>query len=388
LNPLPSPMRTVACKPRELTSTLNIIIKMTYCVAWKSRNNAFLIADTAMTTNDKREIYKPVKELTSLGTETYKNKNITVEEWTLKQFRISENFIICYAGVIDKAITIIQTIKKYYNEAEPLHSFQLAIDSVREENNKDEVQFLFAFHLKGFIKLYSYNINFDCQIDEIPEDTLIQIGSLSDKRFDYSDVANRMFKEQILKMKNPCKQFYQFLAYFQHLELHDKTLEKYAGGIYSGLYLNENGAYWNEDTSIIIYNRNLSSPSIELLGRINYCFRYNGLTLFSSFTEQMEFFIDTPNHPIYKFESVREELNKIHYDFQPKLFIFLAKDFRSISIIKTNGNNDNIHFLEQKEEREDATMYTTKYTYNFVRLLKGDPFPKDFLFNLYWDEIY
>ena len=33
---------------------------MTYCVAWKNKTNAFLIADTALTVDDDTENYKPV----------------------------------------------------------------------------------------------------------------------------------------------------------------------------------------------------------------------------------------------------------------------------------------------------------------------------------------
>ncbi|MEO6733856.1 MAG: hypothetical protein ABIN01_21710 [Ferruginibacter sp.] len=356
---------------------------MTYCVAWKTKNTAFLISDTAMTTDDKSENNKPIKKLTSFGEKTFHSKNITVEEWALKQFKIDDNFIICYAGAINKAEEIITTIKKYYLKGNPLRSLQLAVDSVRDINIEEVVQFLFAFNSNGYTSLFSYNIDFDNDIKEIPENSLIQIGSLSSSQYPYNEVANRFFNEHVLNLTSPTKQFYQFLSYFQHLGLHDNTLKKFAGGLYSGLYLDNNGSCWNEDTSIIIYNRNLSNPKIQILGRINYFFRYDCLILFSSFTNQKELFLDSAEHPVYKSLQLQDEIDSIHYTFVPKIIVFLAKDYRSISTIKTNGKNDNIHFFDKNNDGE----IITKFTYNFIRLLKGAPFPPEYIFNLYWDEI-
>jgi len=354
---------------------------MTYCVAWKNSQSSFLISDTAITTNDKSETYKPAKAITSLGESSFHNKNISVEEWALKQFKVDDNFIICYSGSVDSALGIIKTLKRYYIKSNPLKSFELAIDSVRSQNYNETVQFLFSFVVDDKIKLYSYNAKNDCSLVEIPENTLVQIGSLSFT--EYAKITNKMYCDHISKLKKSTEQFYQFLTYFQHLGLHENTMQKFAGGLYSGIYLDFEGCHWSDDTSITIYDRNLSDSKIEIKGRINYFIRHDCLVLTSSFTNQKEIFIDSPDHPVYKSELLLNEIEEIHYSLNPKIMVFLAKDERIMSTIKTNGKNRNLHFSDINNDGE----FTTEYSYNFIQLLKGKFFPPNNLFNIHWDEI-
>lgn len=355
---------------------------MTYCVAWKSRSTAYLISDTALTINDTSGNYKPVKTNTSIGESTFTDKNITVEEWALKQFRIESNFIVCYSGEVEKALEVIRVIKKFYLKDNPLRSFELAIDSVRNPDQGETVQFLFSFCLNKEIRLFSYNVNHDSHLAEIPEDTLVQIGSLSSS--DYSKLTNRFFKDHVLTLDTSAKQFYQFLSYFQHLGLHDNTLKKFAGGLYSGLYLDNAGSHWNDDTAITIYNTNLANRELQLLGRVNYFIRYDCLILFSTFTTHKELFVHSPDHPVYKSLDLQDEIDKIHYSFVPKIQMFLAKNERIVATIKTNGSNNNIHFSEENNNGH----FKMKYPLHFIELLKGKPFPKNTFFKIYWDEIF
>lgn len=354
---------------------------MTYCIAWKNKEASFLISDTAITTTDKKGKYRPVKSKTSLGENTFHDKNITVEEWTLKQFRIDDNFIICYAGDVERALIIIKTIKKYYIKDNPLYSFEIAINSVRDFSNQDIVQFLFSFRINSEIKLYSYNAKNTKEIIEISENTLVQIGSLS--HGEYFEVTNRMFNEHILTLKKSSQQFYQFLGYFQHLGLHDNTLKNFAGGLYSGLFLDTTKSHWADDTSIIIYDRMPSDLKIKIKGRINYFYRYDCLILYSSFTNQKELFIDSEDHLIYRSQDLQDEVDNIHYTFLPHVVLYLASDKRIMATIKTNGNNKNVHFSDENVDGK----FTSKLSFNFVRLLKGDYFPAENLFSIYWDEV-
>jgi hypothetical protein len=354
---------------------------MTFCLGWKNKDRSFLMSDTAITTTDKSKNYKPQKSQTSLGESSFHIPGITVEEWALKQFRVDTNFIICYSGNVDVAISVVSTIRKYYFKDNPLKSVQLAIDSIRDNGRNPLIQLIFSFAVNNEIKLFSFNASGNGGFVEVQENHLIQIGSLTST--EYFDIVNMLFYKHILTLPNSTQQFYQFLLFLQHLGLHDNTLKNYVGGLYSGVYLTLENSYWNEDTSIIIYDRNLGNQEIKLLGRINVFFRYDCLIMNSSFTNQKEIFIDSPNHPVYKFEELQEEISKIHFSLVPKIIAYLAKDERIMSIIKTNGKNINAHFSDTNNDGE----FTVLLPIHYLKLLKGEYFPPNNLFNIHWDEI-
>lgn len=232
---------------------------MTYCIAWKSKRTVYLISDSARTIENGSGSNKLQKNYTSVGEKSVHSGNITVEEWLHKQFRVDDKFIITYAGDVHLAIGIVKNIRRCFNHVQPLAAFERAIDSVRNPERPTDVQFLFGIREDDEIRLYAYNLNDDKKIVEIEEDKLVQIGSLSDSI--YSEKANKMYNAHIRHLNKPIEQFYQFLTFIQSFGIRNYTLEDGAGGLYSGLYLDANGVHWVDDTSLIIYDRNMNNPS-------------------------------------------------------------------------------------------------------------------------------
>ena len=354
---------------------------MTYCIAWKSLDSIYLISDSARTVVDKT--YESEKSESSMGERSISKNDVHVEEWLHKQFRIGNELIISYAGDVDIAIEIISTTKKYYDNEDPLKSFELALDARRDfDGRPKEVVFLIGVKIHNEISLLVYNYKNSQIIEWVKENEIIQIGSLATT--DYKELTAEMFHRHIKKLDNPNLQFYQFLSFLQHYGLHDDTLKRGAGGLYTGIFLNKDGAHWGEDTSIIIYERNIKSSSVNILGRINHFVRCDSLVSYSSFTGLKEMFVSSKDSILFKSLKLQNEIGREHENFSPKIFFFLAKDEKILVTIKTNGINSNIHFMDRNDE---DTLITTLST-DFVKLLKCEIFDPRNRFYIYWNEIY
>lgn len=354
---------------------------MTYCLGWKNNNRVFLISDTAATTH-QTGIYRINKATSSLGEPTLEVNGKFVEELLHKQFNIHDELIITYAGDVALALEVIDTIKKYYHYNPPFKTIELAIDSVRDYGlEKIDLQLLLGFKLGNDINFYTFNYNLSGQLEVVHDNILVQIGSMSSSAT--AQLAKKMFYQHIIKHVQPQKQFYQMLSFCQHFGIHDYTFSKFAGGIYTGLYMDTNGSHWGDDSSIILYNRNLIDPTkIAVVARINQFVRNNCLTISSSITGDGEFFIDSKNHEVYQSLALQEQLREEHIHFLPKVVIYLAVDERMISVIYLSKHRVNPHFYEENVNGKISTQLTG----NFITLLKGGFYPTKNLFYIYWDE--
>lgn len=315
---------------------------MTYCIAWKSKDSVFVVADSARTVESVHNIVLE-KQQSAFGETSINEEGKVIEEYIHKLFQIERKVIVGFAGNVDIALETIDTFQKYFDHNNVVLSFERSINSVRTENGWD-VQFLLGFVDKGEPKLYSFNVDNNGILQE--EFGLVQIGSMASSS-PYSYLAVKFYNEHLAKLRSSEQQFYQALSFFQHLGLHDHTFKYNAGGIYSGALVNIKGAKWMEDTAYIIFDKNLSDKTqIKLLGRVQIYIRYHSLIHYSTLTNTKEIFIHNESNPIYLNESVHEDIISLEKQSISRVFSFLCINDRTIAIIKTNENNCNQYFCE------------------------------------------
>jgi hypothetical protein len=192
-----------------------------------------------------------------------------------------------------------------------------------------------------------------------------------------------MYHDHVKQLKDPSAQFYQMIGFLLHYGVHNQTFLANAGGLYTGLFLSPSGNSWMDDTMILYYDRTLERPDeIDLSGRINCFMRHDVLVLTSSYTNQGEYFINFVDNPVYKSKHLERIVHREHIHFNPKVLIFIAKDEKIITILKSNGHNKNNYFVYENDEGKQGIYLFG----DLMDILKGKVFEDKKSIYVFWEE--
>ncbi len=239
---------------------------MTYALAWKSESEAFLAADTALTSAPDPKTQNITQS--SFGQDHVVNEEgKKVEERVVKLF-LKKNIGVVFAGNYSTALEIIGS---FYEEIDrgknPTDSLNEALFKNVIPSGKT-VQLAIAYYDQG-PKILSFNANHDFQIKE---EERIQIGNPLPI---HRKLSEDWFKDINSKINGrPSLNLTAFLGVFQSYNLFSPQMERGIGGAFCGLYIDKSGGRWQPDILFIEYG-----GDAEKL--VSTCFRHDCLVVSS-----------------------------------------------------------------------------------------------------------
>ncbi|MGZ8191776.1 MAG: hypothetical protein ACXWTS_11200 [Methylococcaceae bacterium] len=248
---------------------------MTYCLGWKSKTAAFLIADSAVTsiTDDKENIGL-------LETTTFNELQGSIEdkkyvyEKAFKLYSI-DNVAITFAGDTDIGNEIIDLIKEHLNFG---RSIQQAINS-SIENYPDflsypVIQILVACY-EDEPKIYSID-NKKLPFITVVNEPIISFGSppehLREYTYSFYEAFKKSREEENYSELADEMMLLRMIALLQSYGIHNYTIEKGIGGAYSGLYITKEKIHWQPD---VYYLKHGDDPAFERNGFTSVHIRNN-----------------------------------------------------------------------------------------------------------------
>jgi hypothetical protein len=238
---------------------------MTYALGWKTENEVFLSADTAITTySDDPELEFDV---TSFGENHVADSEKKVEERLVKLF-LKDGIGLTFAGNVRLAFKIAET---FYKEIEsgstPKEALQWSINLHNPRPTDKVVKIIIAYYQGGHPYLLSFNSQDDHKIRE--DEVLIQVGSMpkafieSTKKWISTATLNTQHK--------PALHLTAMLGVFQMYSIFGNLITTGVGGAFAGLYIDEHGGNWQPDIMFIMHRQ----------GLVSTCFR-NGCLVVNS----------------------------------------------------------------------------------------------------------
>lgn len=239
---------------------------MTYALAWRTPNEVFMAADSAMTT--RGENITPMTQESSFGEGHFVDdqRSVVVEERVVKLF-LRNNVAITFAGSYRLAINIITSIYDHLgSEMSPRAALEAALFTHRFPQGETVQLAIGYFDTQP--RLISFNSNGDLLIRE--DEQIVQIGNPLPVHRNLSenwirDVAYEADAEAGMRLS-------ALLGVFQSYTIFSPQMERGIGGSFSGLYVDSQGGRWQPDILFIEYGSERGKI-------VSTCFRHNCLVV-------------------------------------------------------------------------------------------------------------
>lgn len=227
---------------------------MTHVVGWKNSRGAFISGDSAITSTadpDKAIKLDLDNQKSTFGELHVKEKNKTIQERNLKLYNILGKLIIGFAGKASTAFEVIDIIKRELDDEE---AYQNTIERVLHYHRfPKNLQLIAAFMDGDTPILLSYNYDGDRKI--IQHSKNVTIGNLDEIHTE----ASLAFTELVIENENDLSDDDALImvnSANQGMILVENLIEHGIGGFFTGLYINENGVFWQKDTAYVTFNIN------------------------------------------------------------------------------------------------------------------------------------
>ena len=230
---------------------------MTYALGWKTEHEAFLAADTVITTRGDSVALN--REQTSFGEKHHKDARHKAEESYLKLF-LKSNVGVSFAGDVRLARDMIKT---FYEEIEgkgstPLDALKWSVSThCPSPLPVDEsVVLIVAFYTDGHPRLLSFNSQNDHKIRE--DEVLVQAGSMPKNYKEFTEFALTGIVPNT--HGKPNHHLASMLGIFQAYSIFDSLLASSGvGGAFSGLYIGASGGSWQPDILYLLPDKLVST---------------------------------------------------------------------------------------------------------------------------------
>lgn len=308
---------------------------MTYCLAWKTKSAIFLLADSSVTLNKSLK-----KTYSSFGELQGSQGDISVVESLLKINPLRKNVAIAFAGDVRVANSIIDTIRVLLDSGESCRkALEKAIANNSPIPSSRSVSIILAYYENQFPMLAHFNSQQPQKIIDVED--VIQIGSMGSY---YPEFSARMIRSFIGGTSKPENILAAITAVVQTYGIHAVLSEMYVGGAFFGLFIDQYGLNWQEDTTYIIYYDRRGVPNIG--GFITVGVRDNVLFAASSLTNETKFMTshvsaENANSWIGEWQ---ERILDILKSYHSEYYVFISTQHRITSIVRTYGNITNEYF--------------------------------------------
>jgi len=238
---------------------------MTYCLGWKSKTAAFLIADSAVTSiAENKESIKLLEKTTfnELQGSVDQGKKYVYEK-AFKLYSI-DNVAITFAGDTDIGIEIIDLIKEHLSVGRSTQqAIKYSIENYPDLSSYPIIQILVACY-EDEPKIYSID-NKKSPFISVVNDSIISFGSppenLREHTYSFYEAFKKTREEENYNELADEMMLLRMIALVQSYGIHNYTIEKGIGGAYSGLYVTKGGIHWQPDIYYLKHGNNAAFES-------------------------------------------------------------------------------------------------------------------------------
>ena len=328
---------------------------MTYCVAWKSNEEVYIIADS-LTSSRYKDAFDNESPFSSMGESYGEYDNNYIGETDTKIY-FQDNIVVAFSGVID----IFPDIK----EKIMLLGHNTCVDIIM--NNLQEVvgdaDLIVGIKTEENNKLYHLN-----KLEYIEVDDFIAVGSGSD----ITDLNNLMKEFSCMDTDpdyEPRKKISAAVAYIQMLSLKNNYLKHGVGGTFCGVYI-DSEIEWNDDFLYFLYDEAFEKKSL-----INVIVRKGTLLTGSDFTGLTK---------LFKYESLSEDelrkmlrfMHKCIASYIPRYVIFYSFEMNNIYFCDIYNQTHTVFlkiFQRRGKIESKVEVYTSPYlNENYLMKNKND----------------
>lgn len=217
---------------------------MTFCAAFKTANDIYIMSDTAVTSDAPKQ-----HDSSSFGQTCASPDGMAVEEISLKIKLLPNNIVVTCAGDVRLIDVMVSTIISYLESGTDIvAALNMSLTTNGPFGETIDLQMIVAYFENGEPKIVSFNSSGDMSINE---EVNIQIGSLAGHYPKLiNDVIDIIHSERVPR---ECM-LVRMIAFIQHLGIHDDLTKMYVAGAITGGILNNDTFTWQPDIMDIIYN--------------------------------------------------------------------------------------------------------------------------------------
>jgi len=317
--------------------------QVTYCIAWKKKNEIFFISDSATSTAYKEVVRS--ESFMSFGELEDKYNRYYVYERHNKITILNERYIICFAGNMTHGYEMIRILEECLSLNVALNN---AIQIIFNSTIHATVDMIIGYESGSEYKL--------CLLKDgkVVEGDIFEIGSGSQveewsakvrKWLGYESINNG----HLLAIMTSLVQIYSVKYHMVNFGV---------GGTVTGLKYDKEGLHWSSDI-----NYTVLSPDQKPLGFITTIIREGILITFSSFSKTIKYLLGY-NHNrlsretiLEKNQYIEEELLKAETDY----LVLTNLHKNKMVVLYIGGNLHNQLFRMWRRSRGGETDYLLVY---------------------------
>lgn len=307
---------------------------MTYCFAWKSNNEIYVVADSLTSSKEKIVLDKGVTS-SSMG-EPYKEYNSFFIAETDTKIDVKNNIVIAYAG---KNIEIFEEIKTYLDQMIGCLTFEqileylpeILIDSELILGIRSEINRLYYLDNSGFKEIDDYiTIGSGKQIPDLE-------GLMKDFTVTYPEPSYASKKKLTAA-----------IAYLQMISIKNNFLEYGVGGVFCGVCIHEK-IEWNDDLLYFFYDKGFENKNL-----VNVIVRKNSLITGSDFTGATKLFKQNQMSEV-EFRKMVSFTHKAITSYIPRYITFYSAEYNNIYFCDIyNCTHTSLMRIFQRRGKKDA----------------------------------
>lgn len=300
---------------------------MTLCLGIRTKSEAFLVADSAVTYNSGGHL----KRLKSTVGEIQISGAKTIEESAQKVWEITNNVAITFAGNVNLgnslAEVIVACVKRKNPIKQSIEKAFLACGPIEKDNPLHQVEFLVLDASNGKLDLFYSNTRTQI-IHLIPQGSSVLFGSVPDDvRKQINECA---YKVKILKVTGN-DALATWITILLSITSHRPMMENGVGGMFSGAWANRDGLKHHPDMLFLQYFSKLDSAQTM---ETSYCVNRDRLSLFSGSARGGNI---GPPFPSWQ-KKWKEKLTNFHDDAIFDYVSILDLSARRFAVINMAGN--------------------------------------------------
>ncbi|SDI41649.1 hypothetical protein SAMN04487975_11680 [Planococcus glaciei] len=316
---------------------------MTYCVAWKSNNEIYVLADS-LTSSESESEFNYESPFSSMG-EVYGQYDTNYIGETDTKIYYIENIVVAFSGVINVFSQVKETIELLGKTT----CIELIVNSLKEIVGDSDL--IIAIKNEEDNRLYHLNKLGFKEVNDF-----IAIGSGSDIT-ELNNLMREFFLNEMDPEYEPQKKVSAATAYIQMLSLKNNYLNVGVGGTFCGVCIHEK-IEWNDDFLYFLYDE-----KFEVKKLINVIIRKNTIITGSDFTGLTKAFK-------YKYLSENEGRKMLRYiqkciqSYIPRYVVFYSSDINNIYFCDIYNKTHTLYlriFQRRGKVESKTEIYTSPY---------------------------